>query len=310
MNGLSLGKKTRRIMVIEDNNLTRNHIKEYLSEHGYSVIPCQNSAEALEFLDKITPDLIILDVIMPGTDGYEFCRWIRSQRRLKFVPIIFLTVMTRIEDKIAGLKMGADDYITKPFSLEELLARIEVILQKTEHFHNLTMRDELTNVFNRRYFTHRLEVEIHRVKRSGQPLSVVFVDIDYFKDINDNYGHFAGDFVLVEFTRFIQSHLRKNDLTARLGGDEFILLLPDTSSDHAYVLLERLRKLLESTSFRYEQNGKRADIQFTFSAGIACCPQDGDSAEKLLELADKALYLAKSLGKNHIKTAGEISSQR
>ncbi len=309
MPDFSLGKKTRRIMVIEDNNLTRNHIKDYLSEHGYSVIPCQNSVEALEFLDKITPDLIILDVIIPGTDGYEFCKWIRSQPRLKFVPVIFLTVMTRIEDKIAGLKIGGDDYITKPFSLEELLARIEVILQKAEHFYNLTMRDELTNVFNRRYFNERLGVEINRVRRSGQPLSVVIIDIDYFKDINDKYGHFAGDYVLVEFSRFIQNHLRKNDLTARLGGDEFILLLPDTASDRAYILIERLRKQLETKGFLYEKNGERIDIEFTFSAGVACYPEDSDSAESLLELADKALYVAKSLGKNSVKTAREISSK-
>ncbi len=295
-------------MIIEDNCLTLNQIADFLSERGYKVVPCKYCEEAKELLNEVLPDLIILDIIMPDMDGHDFCRWIRSNSRLKMIPIIFLTARDSIEDKITGLKIGGDDYITKPFSMDELLARIEVILQRMDSFHELSMRDELTNSFNRRYFKERLQEEIHRVKRTGRPFSIIIADIDYFKKINDAYGHCVGDFVLVQLVRFLQNHLRRTDLVARLGGEEFVLLLPDTSSGKAFLLMERIRKVLAETHFQYNDNDTVADITLTVSAGIACCPEHAEDAESLMTLADRALYSAKTAGRNTIKIS--IAAQK
>ena len=249
------------------------------------------------------PDLIIVDIIMPDIDGYEFCKWVRSQPRLNMIPVIFVTALTSLEDKLTGLRVGGDDYITKPFEMKELLARIQVIIQRMESFHELSMRDELTNAFNRRYFNERLDEEVYRSGRTGRPFTIVMLDIDFFKQINDSYGHSVGDFALIQFVRFLKKHLRRSDLVARLGGEEFVLLLPDTSSGKAYLLVERLRKLLAGTTVHYNEKGVSADINFTVSAGLASCPEHGENAKMLLNLADKALYMVKSSGRNATKIA-------
>lgn len=296
------------IMVIEDNCLTLNQLRDYLYENGYRVVPCKHSSEAVTLLGEIIPDLIILDIIMPEFDGYDFCRWIRTQSRLKRVPIIFLTARDSLEDKLVGLKIGADDYLTKPFAYEELLARIKVIINRMDSFYELSMRDELTDAFNRRYFNERLEEEVHRAKRNGRPFSVIILDIDSFKQINDNYGHKAGDELLIQFVRFLQSRLRKSDLIARLGGDEFVLLLPDTESEKSFLLVERLRKSLEETMFFFKQNCSGEVIRTTMSAGISCCPHHSDEASKLLHLADNALYSAKKAGRNRTRIADSLKN--
>lgn len=301
MTAFSATDASKKIMVIEDNSLTLNQLQDCLYDDGYQVIPCKHTAEAMALLDDITPDLIILDIIMPGIDGYQFCKWIRSHNRLRLVPIVFVTAKDNIEDKIEGLRIGGDDYITKPFAVEELLARIRVIIQRMDSFHELSMRDELTNAFNRRYFNERLEEEIHRVERSGRPFSIAFLDIDHFKEINDNYGHGTGDFVLEKFVQFLQSRLRKTDLVARIGGEEFVLLLPDINSGTAYLLVERLRKSLEETRFSCVDNGAAVDIGITVSAGISCCPEHGETSKDLISRADKAMYNAKNSGRNTIK---------
>ncbi len=295
--------KRKKIMIIEDDCVTLNQIKDCLCDQGYLVIPYTFTTEAKKFLDEELPDLIIVDIIMPDINGYEFCKWVRSQPRLKLIPIIFVTALASLEDKLTGLRSGGDDYLTKPFEMKELLARIEVIIKRMEIFHELSMRDELTNAFNRRYFNERLNEEIYRSKRTGRPFSIVILDIDLFKDINDNHGHVVGDYVLTQFVRFLQNQLRKSDLVARLGGEEFILLLPDTLSGQAFLLVELLRKSLEKMTVQYNEYGVKADIQFTISAGIACCPEHGDAAEILVAYADRALYSAKSSGRNNTKIA-------
>jgi len=221
----------QKIMVIEDNCITLCQLRDYLGEQGYCVIPCKRCDDAMTLLEEVTPDLIILDIIMPDVDGYELCKWLKSHSRLKMIPIVFLTAKTSLEDKLEGFQTGGDDYITKPFAEEELLARIQAILNRVNSYYSISMRDELTGAYNRRYLKERMDEEFYRVKRTGRPFSIVVLDIDLFKNINDIYGHYAGDSVLVEFVRFLQSRLRKSDLVARLGGDEFLVLLPDTTEE-------------------------------------------------------------------------------
>ncbi len=303
MSDINISNSTQKIMVIEDNCITLCQLQDYLGEHGYRTIPCKHCEEAMTLLEEVTPDLIILDIIMPDVDGYEFCKWLRSHSRLKLVPIIFLTAKTSLEDKLEGFQTGGDDYITKPFAVEELLARVQAILNRVRNYYSISMKDELTGAYNRRYLKERMEEELYRVRRTGRPFSIVVMDIDLFKNINDNYGHYVGDSVLVEFVSFLQARLRKSDLIARMGGDEFLVLLPDTTSGKAYFLVERLRQALEGMWFHHGENGIAAQNQVTISAGIACCPEHGDSADILFTLADRALYNAKKSGRNATRIA-------
>lgn len=297
----------QKIMVIEDNCITLCQLRDYLGEQGYCVIPCKRCDDAMTLLEEVTPDLIILDIIMPDVDGYELCKWLKSHSRLKMIPIVFLTAKTSLEDKLEGFQTGGDDYITKPFAEEELLARIQAILNRVNSYYSISMRDELTGAYNRRYLKERMDEEFYRVKRTGRPFSIVVFDIDLFKNINDIYGHYAGDSVLVEFVRFLQSRLRKSDLVARLGGDEFLVLLPDTTSGRAYFLVERLRQALEEIRFHHNKDGIAAENPVTISAGIACCPEHGESAEILFTLADRALYDAKKSGRNATRIAERVN---
>lgn len=300
------GDHLKKILIIEDNRLTLSQLYDYLTSHSYSVIPCRTPSEAITHLEVLIPDLIILDVIMPEMDGYQLCRWVKSQPRLKLVPIVFLTVKNSVTDKVAGFRTGADDYITKPFEIEELLARIEVIIQRAEIFSRLSTRDDLTDAFNRRYFNERLDEEIYRARRTGDPFSIVILDIDGFKETNDSLGHNAGDYSLIQFVRLIKEQLRKNDILARFGGDEFVLLLPNTDSAKAASLMERIRTTLEEAVFNYNDNLLAANIKFTASAGIASYPEHAKTAEDLFAFADQALYRAKKDGKNAVKTAADL----
>ncbi|MBU7006653.1 GGDEF domain-containing response regulator [Phosphitispora fastidiosa] len=300
---VTIRDNAKKIMVIEDNCITLCQLRDYLGEQGYSIIPCKRCDDAMTLLEEVTPDLIILDIIMPDVDGYELCKWLKSHSRLKMIPIVFLTAKTSLEDKLEGFQTGGDDYITKPFAEEELLARIQAILNRINSYYSISMRDELTGAYNRRYLKERMDEEFYRVRRTGRPFSIVVLDIDFFKNINDIYGHYAGDSVLVEFVRFLQTRLRKSDLIARLGGDEFLVLLPDTTSGRAYFLVERLRQSLEEIRFYHKKDGIATENQVTISAGIACCPEHGDTEEILFTLADVALYNAKKSGRNATKIA-------
>lgn len=292
----------KQILIVDDNPLTLERLADYLEEQGYSVHTCMGAAEAKSLLFQTVPDLIILDIILPEEDGYQLCRWIRQEPRLKYIPIIFVTAKTSLDDKLIGLRSGGDDYITKPFALEEIAARIEVILQRMQVFHDLSMRDDLTGAYNRRYFNERIEEEINRATRNNRPFSIAVIDIDFFKKINDTYGHQVGDYILIEMVKFLQARLRKSDFLARLGGEEFVLLLPDTAGSNALALMERLRMLLMETIFPYRDlvTGDFVDLKITASAGIATFPADADSGVILQELADKALYEAKSSGRNAV----------
>ncbi|KNZ70670.1 response regulator receiver modulated diguanylate cyclase [Thermincola ferriacetica] len=290
------------ILIVEDNPLTANQLKSFLETVGYKVSLCLNAEQARNFLTEETPDLIILDIILPDTDGYELCRWIREETRLRLIPIIFVSAKDGLDDKVLGLQAGGDDYITKPFAMEELLARIEVILQRMRVFHELSMRDELTGSYNRRYFNERLTEEVHRVKRYGRPLTVAMIDIDHFKQVNDTYGHQVGDFVLTKLVEFLQNNLRKSDLVARFGGEEFVVLLTEIDADSAERLMERIRSALENATFIYNREPlfEKISVKITVSIGLASCPKDATDPERIISLADEALYIAKNTGRNRI----------
>ncbi len=290
------------ILIVEDNMLTTTQLKAFFEGEGFVVTICQNASETKAFLEMAVPDLIILDIILPEMDGYELCRQIRNEARLRLIPIIFLSAKTEIDDKILGLQAGGDDYLTKPFAPTELLARVEVILHRMHVFHEMSMRDELTGAYNRRYFNERLGEELHRARRNSRNITVAMIDIDHFKKVNDNYGHQVGDFVLQKLVGFLKNNLRRSDLVARFGGEEFVVLLTEIEPTTAELLFDRIRLALESETFVYtnEPLYKELALKITVSIGIATFPGDAKEVDNLVMLADSALYQAKNSGRNRV----------
>jgi two-component system cell cycle response regulator len=292
----TIGKK---IMIVDDDASVTELLREHLTHNGFGVTVCQDTAAAESQLAVEQPDLIVLDILFPSGDGIEFCRRIRSNPQWAIVPVIFLTVKSELQDKLAGFSTGADDYLCKPFKVEELVARIQAILNRISCCRELVLQDELTKVYNRRYLQMCLLKEISRTERSESCFSVAIVDVDFFKKVNDYHGHLVGDELLQCLVDKMALNLRGGDVICRYGGDEFVILMPDTSFNIACKIMERLRCLFAAELLTLAKSGLQ--IQLTLSVGVACFPQDAKNGEVLLKKADQALYQAKKAGRNQVK---------
>jgi two-component system cell cycle response regulator len=289
----------KKIMIVDDDPAITELLRENLMHNGFKVTIYQDTAAAESQLAVEQPDLIVLDILFPSGDGIDFCRRIRSNPQWAIVPVIFLTVKGELQDKLAGFSTGADDYLCKPFKVEELLARIQAILNRIASCRELVLQDELTKVYNRRYLQMCLTKEISQAKRREGSFSIALVDLDYFKKVNDNHGHLAGDELLQCLVDKLNLNLRTADVICRYGGDEFVILMPETAPAKAYKILERLRKLIAAKPLELSKSGLQ--IQLTLSVGVAGFPQDGTSAATLLQAADYALYQAKRAGRNQVR---------
>ncbi|HEX9873939.1 MAG TPA: diguanylate cyclase [Deferrimonas sp.] len=256
-------------------------------------------------------DVIVCDLEMPGMDGFKFLAMRNSREELRDVPVIMLTGREDLETKIRGLDQGASDYVTKPFDPAELVARVRVQLKiktlqdalkkSNQLLLQLSNTDPLTGLHNRRYLMDTLAREVERSCRTDIPLSLVMIDIDHFKRVNDTYGHQVGDAVLVAVAALLQGQLRPYDTAARFGGEEFVLVLPSTELAAAGAVAERLRKLTANLSFAKEG---AADLGLTISAGVAIVsPGSIVNADDLIRQADTALYRAKQDGRNRVVLA-------
>ncbi len=306
-----------KILVAEDDATSLFMLQSLLMKWGYDVIAASDGNEALSILQGDDPPLLaILDWMLPGESGPEICRRLASRARLQegsdggdemgkpYQYIIILTVKGEKENVVAGLKAGADDYITKPFDAHELQMRVMVgkrILDLQEQLRNAALYDALTGLLNRRAVIERLEEEFHRTSRSGKPLNVALLDIDHFKNINDTYGHASGDAVLVECARRIKESVRPYDVTGRYGGEEFLLIFSDLEECRADDVCERVRNAFQSAPFfPAEHDGERAEIEITVSIGICEYSEGVENVDALLAGADKALYRAKEKGRNRV----------
>lgn len=256
-------------------------------------------------------DVIVCDLEMPGMDGFKFLAMRNSREELRDVPVIMLTGREDLETKIRGLDQGASDYVTKPFDPAELVARVRVQLKiktlqdalkkSNQLLLQLSNTDPLTGLHNRRYLMETLATEVERSCRTDIPLSLVMIDIDHFKRVNDTYGHQVGDAVLVAIAALLQGQLRPYDTAARFGGEEFVLVLPSTELMAAGAVAERLRKLTANLSFAKEG---AADLELTISAGVAVVsPGSIVNADDLIRQADTALYRGKQDGRNRVVLA-------
>jgi diguanylate cyclase (GGDEF)-like protein len=284
-----------KILVIDDSPDIHALIRVRLAKEPVTV-ECTNDAESgLRAAISSEPDLILLDVDMPGRDGFSACADLKSNPATREIPIIFLSAAASTSDKIRGLDLGAVDYITKPFDAAELRARVRACLRTRQLMVLLAkkaMIDGLTGLWNRRYLDAQLLVELTAARRAHEPLGCIMADIDHFKSINDKYGHGFGDDVLRRIASLFTELCRPKDIVCRYGGEEFAILLPDTTADQAAAVAERLRRAIESLAFQYRDQPVAVTCSFGVSHLLDRIPPT------ILELADEALYEAKHSGRN------------
>lgn len=298
---------SRKILVIDDNPTNLALLKAHLKNMGLDSILVDNAPQGIETAINEIPDLILLDIMMPEMDGYEACKRLKSDPRTAMIPIIFVSAKDRSEDKIAGLKLGAIDYVSKPFDPGELKARIDIILQMISLQEKLVAQantDELTGLANRRHFLEILEREVLQAKVKGSPLAVMMIDIDHFKMINDTYGHLGGDIILKQLAEILQENIFPLDIAARYGGEEFIIIMPDADINKASKAAERIRATVETTMWKISA---AEQPHVTISGGLSIMEPDNPvDLFDLIKRADTALYAAKRGGRNRVANWEEV----
>jgi len=307
-------RKKHRILVVDDHEDNIELLRARLEARGYEVFGANDGQAALDQVESVCPDLILLDVMMPRMDGMEVVRRLKSNKSLPFIPVIMQTALDSTENKVEGLDAGADDYITKPINFAELEARVNSLLrikvlqsdlssrerelsELNDKLRQISLTDGLTQVENRRSLEERLHDMWQHSVRLHEPIALVMCDIDKFKSVNDNYGHQAGDSVLKEFAQLLKSEAREIDRVGRYGGEEFLLILPGTVLDAAVTFAERLREKVEKHNFSYAGG----ILCRTMSCGVAASPHPRiKDQEALLKASDDALYVAKETGRNRV----------
>lgn len=305
---------TYKILVVDDNPSSIDLVTESLNDEGYQFITAGDGSEALAKVRDESPHLVIMDVVMPRMGGYEACRIIKSNQAFGFTPIILMTAREDVGSKVEGLELGADDYLIKPVNPGELAARVKSMLrlkqatdelqQKqaeltklNEKLKELSITDELTGLFNRRYFYNRCRYEFMRAQRFLTPITCIMLDLDHFKRVNDTYGHLFGDVVLKGIADILRESLRRVDLLARYGGEEMLIILPDTNENGGELVAERLRRAVEEAEF----SDGTITVKITISLGAATFPGlEIEDYEDLIRTADEALYRAKQSGRNRV----------
>ena len=306
-----------KILVVDDDPLTLHMVVYRLRQWGHEVVSCTDGNSAWKVLEGGTvPNVAILDWMMPGLDGPELCQKIRSKNDCPYVYIVLLTGKNNPEDLILGLDAGADDYLTKPFHLGELEARLRAgkrivdlqneLISARETLRIQSMQDPLTQILNHGAILDALLSEINRAQREQQPLSLILADLDRFKKVNDSYGHVVGDQVLVEVARRMRNCLRSYDSIGRYGGEEFLIVLPNSDDSQAIQLAERIQFAVSSECFRFHH----LDLTVTVSQGVVTWHEPDDiPVEGLIQVVDQALYRVKHNGRDgveHVRFDGQL----
>ncbi len=298
-----------RILVAEDDSVTRKLLEVHLVKWGHQVVACSDGAQAWNVLGaEDPPRLAILDWMMPEMDGVTLCGEIRKLEKHPYTYIILLTSKNLKEDVVAGLEAGADDYIIKPFDVHELKVRVragtriiklqEDLLAALDVSEFQASHDALTGIWNRGAILGKIQQELDRGGRDGTNLGLVIGDVDYFKKVNDTYGHLAGDAVLRELAKRIYSSLRSYDAVGRYGGEEFIILIPGCNGAEAAELAERLRSSIADLPVRADEGVFHCTMSF---GATALEGREEYGLNSLIKEADEALLLAKSNGRNRVE---------
>ncbi|RCU51664.1 MULTISPECIES: diguanylate cyclase domain-containing protein [Corallincola] len=291
------------VLIVDDEPINIKLLAQALSPR-YRVKTSTSGEKALQIaISDDPPDLILLDVLMPEMDGYEVCRQLKQDARSKNTPVVFITGKNSSEDEARGLELGAVDYITKPFNLPIVMARVKnhiALKKKNDLLEQLVFIDGLTEIPNRRRFDELLEAEWLRARRNSTPIAVLLMDIDSFKLFNDNYGHTEGDDCLRATAAALANALRRPaDFVARYGGEEFVAIVPEATEDAAVALAEKMRAAVEALQVPHEYSEVASVV--TLSVGVAATvPSLERTPEQLIQTADEALYKAKQAGRNRV----------
>jgi PleD family two-component response regulator len=324
------------ILVADDEPVNLALIKRRLEWEQYRIHTAEDGGQAVELAKRLRPDLIILDVMMPVMDGLQACRLIKQDPSTRDIPVIFLSALDDTATKVSGLALGANDYISKPFRVEELLARVAVALRlklerdelrrhteearlRAEAASEMSVTDALTGLLNRYGLQRALQRELTEAREAARPLSCLLIDVDFFKHVNDTYGHAAGDIALMQIARLLLDNVRhpaerreeareaerragasfpRPDVVCRYGGEEFLVLAPETALEGALALAEKIRLQAAARLFG---DGERV-FELTLSVGASLL-LPGESGNDMIARADEALYQAKQAGRNRVEAA-------
>ena len=304
-----VASRRQHVLLVEDCASDLRLLSGQIKDQSYAVSVAHDGEEALQRILAGGIDLVLLDIFLPGMDGFEVCQRLKESAMTRDIQVVLITCLKDLEGKIKGMELGADDYLVKPVEGRELAARIKALLAKKSYLDKLhahyeqalssAISDGLTGLYNQTYFKKFLDLELKRSLRQHYPTSLLMLDLDDFKGLNDRFGHPAGDRVLRETAGLIRAAIREVDLAARYGGEEFAVVLPYSDAQGARVVSERILGAIRSLCLEDDQ-GARLD-PVTASIGIAVCPDDAGDAETLIQQADAMLYEAKNKGKNRVE---------
>jgi len=300
------------VLIVDDTPANVDILKVILSREGYNVSMAPNGEVALKVIPRSMPDLILMDVMMPGLNGFEVCEKLKADEATKEIPVIFVTAKAETDDIVKAFDVGGVDYITKPYQYREVLSRIKTHLQNQSllkcnvllveqlqkaniELDKSSRTDSLTGLSNRRDANEKIEKELIRFARNKKDFSLVLGDIDHFKKTNDTYGHEAGDCILTKVSRLMVDAVRAQDLVSRWGGEEFLIVLPETELAGGATLAENIRQKIEAEEFVY----KEQKINVSMSFGV-CSSAPELSMDELVKKADDNLYRAKEAGRNKV----------
>ncbi|WP_457573904.1 GGDEF domain-containing response regulator [Desulfolithobacter sp.] len=301
------------LLLADDSRIVTKLLSRVLGEAGYQVTAVQSGDEALALAPRLVPDLILLDVDMPGISGFEVCRRLKKDPTLADIPVLFVTARNEKEDIVTGFAAGGQDYVTKPYTQEELLARVQTHLALKQaqeklkaseaRYRELAIRDDLTGFYNTRYLYQTLQGQLDMHRAQNRHLSVIFMDIDNFKNVVDTYGHLNGSRIIAELADVVRQVLPADCYGVSYGGDEFVIVLTGHDRDQGRIMAEKIRRAIEEAEFLAEQG---LSIHITVSCGMATFPDDALTLTDLLAHADHALFAAKNQGKNHVTAFSEL----
>jgi diguanylate cyclase (GGDEF)-like protein len=309
--------RTPSVLVADDEPVNLALIKRRLEWEHYEVHTAEDGGQAVEAARRLLPDLVILDVMMPVIDGLQACRLLKEDAATRDIPVIFLSALSDTDTIVKGLSLGANDYISKPFSAQELIARVAVAVRlkrerdrlrrsaeesrrRAEAASEMSMTDALTGLLNRYGLQRALQRELAESRRYARPLSCLLLDLDHFKAVNDTYGHAAGDAALTQAAHVLAESVRGSDVVCRYGGEEFLVLAPETNLRGALALAEKIRLAVSSRLF----GADALSFPLTFSVGVARL-RDGESGNDMIARADEALYQAKQRGRDRVEANAE-----
>ena len=284
-----------RVLVVEDSKTASTLIQRTLKESGVESMAISKPQEVLTTLAKFQPDLVLMDMYMPGCTGVEVTRVIRQHEEFLSTPVVYLSADTSIALQVDALRLGGDHFLTKPFNPVILNAVVRSKIERYRILRRSMFLDSLTGLLNHTTSKQRVDAAVTTAKAEQTPLCVAMIDIDHFKKVNDTYGHPMGDQVIRSMAWLLKQRLRKTDAVGRYGGEEFLVILPQADAERAHQLLDRIR--IDFSEFRHPVN--RTSFACTFSCGIAQL-RFGLNAQSLVKQADEALYQAKHQGRNQI----------